>query len=65
MDFSDSKEEKLQALVDEYITHKQTTLMQMKKGLLGKEEFLEEARASVASRYQLTPRQTEEVVEAF
>ena len=35
-------EEGLQRLVDDYLTQKQASLMQMKKGLLDKKAFLQE-----------------------
>lgn len=62
---SNSTGERLQALVEEYITHKQTTLLQMKKGILGREAFLEEARMYVSTQYQMSLDETREVVDAF
>ena len=36
----------LQRLVEDFITQKQVLLIQVKKGVLGKEEFLQEAGCS-------------------
>ena len=58
-------EEKLQELVNEYITHKQTSLMQMKKGILSRKEFLREARAHVDAYFHLPPGLAEKVMSAF
>ena len=44
-------EDKLQELVNEYTTRKQPSLMQMKKGMMSKEEFLKEAEEYIAARY--------------
>ena len=41
----------MQKLVEEYTTHKQQSLMQMKKGLVSREAFLEEAAACIAEYY--------------
>lgn len=55
----------LQDLVNDYITQKQTSLMQMKRGILGREDFLKEARSHVQAHYSLDGRQTEELLTAF
>lgn len=60
-----SVEEGLQCLVNDYITQKQTSLMQMKKGILGREEFLEEAAQHIKAHYFLAPGQRERVLRAF
>ncbi|MCM1326252.1 MAG: Flp pilus assembly complex ATPase component TadA [Bacteroidales bacterium] len=60
-----SVEEGLQSLVNDYITQKQTSLIQMKKGILGKKEFLEEAAQHVKHRYFLDGEQREQIVKAF
>lgn len=41
----------MQKLVEEYTTHKQQSLMQMKKGLVSREAFLEEAAGCIAEYY--------------
>ncbi len=41
----------MQKLVEEYITRKQQSLMQMKKGLVSKGAFLEEAARHIAEYY--------------
>ena len=58
-------EERVQELVNEYLTHKQGTLLQMKKGALGREAFLEEARSHVQTHYALSPKGTETLMRAF
>ncbi|MCM1185183.1 MAG: Flp pilus assembly complex ATPase component TadA [Lachnoclostridium sp.] len=60
-----SVEEGLQSLVNDYITQKQTSLIQMKKGILGKKEFLEEAAQHVKHHYFLEAEQREQIVKAF
>ena len=58
-------EEGLQALVNDYITQKQTSLLQMKKGILGKEEFLKEAERHVRTYYGMSEKQGRRVLTAF
>ena len=58
-------EEGLQRLVDDYLTQKQTSLMQMKKGLLDKKAFLQEVENHVRMYYQLSPRGQTELLKAF
>ncbi len=58
-------EEALQSLVNDYITHKQASLLQMKKGILGKKEFLEEAAKHIKMRYFPDAKQAGQVVKAF
>lgn len=41
----------LQNLVNDYLTQKQTSLMQMKRGVIGKEEFLTDVRGHIADHY--------------
>ncbi len=47
-------EELLKTLLGDYLSHKQNSLMQMKKGIMDKEAFLAEARAYVRSSYALS-----------
>lgn len=58
-------EEGLQRLVDDYLTQKQTSLMQMKKGLIDKKAFLQEVENHVRMYYELTPRARTELLKAF
>ena len=44
-------DQSLQALVNDYITQKQQVLLQLKKGILSKEEFLEEVKKHIQSHY--------------
>lgn len=60
-----SVEEGLQSLVNDYITQKQASLIQMKKGILGKEEFLEEAAQHIKLHYSVDKKQQEQIVKAF
>lgn len=62
---TETKNDDLQNLVDDYITQKQTLLMQMKKGVLSREDFLAEVRSHIATHYQKNNRQTEELITAF
>ena len=58
-------EEGLQRLVDDYLTQKQTSLMQMKKGLLDKKAFLQEVENHVRLYYDLVPKARTELLKAF
>lgn len=62
---TETKNDDLQNLVNDYITQKQTLLMQMKKGVLSREDFLAEVRSHIATHYQKNNRQTEELITAF
>ena len=58
-------EDSLQDLVNDYITQKQSTLMQMKRGILGKEDFLAEAREYISAHYYADSGKAEELLTAF
>lgn len=60
-----SVEEGLQNLVNDYITQKQASLIQMKKGGLGRKEFLEEAAQHIRIHYSVDKGQREQIVKAF
>ncbi len=62
---TDTKNEALQTLVNDYITQKQATLMQMKRGILGREDFLAEVKSHITTHYYRDARQAEELLEAF
>ena len=47
----------MQKLVEEYTTRKQQSLMQMKKGLVSKEAFLEEAKSCIAEYYHRSAKE--------
>ena len=49
------REDLLQELVEDYTTGKQQSLMQMKKGQLTKEGFLEETKRHIDMYYVLPP----------
>ena len=55
----------LQNLVNDFTTQKQQLLMQMKKGVLGKEAFLQEVREHIISYYPMSQTQVEQLVESF
>lgn len=55
----------LQKLVEDYLTQKQTSLMQMKKGVLGKQEFLQEVRNHVKQYYQMSELESENLLKVF
>ncbi|MBE5873166.1 MAG: CpaF family protein [Lachnospiraceae bacterium] len=55
----------LQELVNDYITQKQTELLQLKKGLLGKEEFLSQVRAHIKNFYSLSPGEERQLSKEF
>lgn len=57
--------EMLQELVNDYITQKQMLLLQVKKGSLSKEEFLQEARKHVAHYYELKASDEERLIKSF
>ncbi|MBR1853945.1 MAG: CpaF family protein [Lachnospiraceae bacterium] len=58
-------DEGLKRLLDDYLTQKQNSLMQLRKGSLGKEEFLKEARQHL-HRYDPHSRDLEwKIIEAF
>lgn len=48
-----TRETGLQRLVEDYLTHKQMSLMQMKKGILDRRVFLQEAEAHVRQYYSM------------
>ena len=58
-------EDSLQRLVDDYLTQKQTSLMQMKKGVLDKEAFLAEAGKHITLYYNLSKKEQEKLLKAF
>lgn len=55
----------LQNLVNDYITQKQNSLMQMKRGVLGREEFLTEVRGHIETYYYKEQNQIEELLTGF
>lgn len=58
-------EEELQNLVNDYITQRQSSLLQMKKGLLDKHDFLREVEEHLRNRYNLSSREQEHLLKAF
>ncbi len=60
-----SVDEGLQRLVNDYITQKQSALMQMKKGVMGKGEFLADVRRHIGACYHVPPQTGEELLRAF
>jgi pilus assembly protein CpaF len=60
-----SVDEGLLCLVNDYITTKQNSLLQMKKGLLSREDFLSEAKAHMQSKYVMEDDMYSDVIDAF
>lgn len=60
-----SLEEELQNLVNDYITQRQSSLMQMKKGLLDRKDFLKEVGEHLRNHYHLPPGEEELLLKAF
>lgn len=58
-------EEGLRQLVDDYLTQKQTSLMQMRRGTLSKEAFLQEAAEHLRHRGQTDEELAKQILEAF
>lgn len=65
IEYCPAEEELLQKLVEDYTTGKQQSLMQMKKGQISKEGFLEEAARHVTAYYNLDRQQRERLLEQF
>lgn len=61
----ESIDEGVQSLVNDYITTKQSSLLQMKKGILSREEFLYEAECHLQSRYISEEPVLREIIKAF
>lgn len=57
--------ELLGRLIDDYSTKKQPSLIQMKKGLISRESFLEEAEQYAQASYAISPRQVRELISLF
>ncbi len=60
-----SSEELLQNLIDDYTTTKQLELVQMHKGVIEKEQFLQGARKHLANYYTPTEEVANEVIKFF
>ena len=58
-------ENDLQNLVNDYITQKQNSLLQMRKGVLDREDLLAEVRAHIKAHYGLDAKQEEELLRGF
>lgn len=58
-------EDGLQRLVEDYLTQKQTSLMQMKKGVIDKEEFLQEAELHVQQYYEISEAERKRLMKSF
>lgn len=57
--------ELLGRLIDDYSTKKQPSLIQMKKGLISRESFLQEAEQYAQASYAISPRQVRELISLF
>ncbi len=58
-------EERLECLVSDYTGRKQTSLIQMRKGLVSRERFLEEARQYIKEHFETSESEEEELVNVF
>ncbi len=58
-------QDRLGELVNDYLTQKQAVLMQVKKGNMSREEFLEEVRNHIDHYYPYSAKQREELLERF
>lgn len=58
-------EEILQELVNDYLTQKQGSLMQMRRGVMMREEFLEEAKHYIEEHYQRSGKELENLLYSF
>lgn len=62
---NDLVEEGLRELVDDYLTQKQTSLMQMRRGSLSREQFMQEAWEHLRRRSQVEEHLIQQILEAF
>lgn len=62
---TEEKNTDLQNLVNDYITQKQNSLMQMKRGILGRTEFLEEVRSHIEAYYHKDRERIQELLNGF
>lgn len=60
-----STAEELQNLVNDYITQRQSALMQLKRGALSREEFLAEAQSYITAHYHMDAGRTEKLLSDF
>lgn len=60
-----TQEERLQSLVNDYTSKKQPSLIQMKKGVISREAFLEEASQHIQEYYEVYAGEQEELLQAF
>lgn len=58
-------EDGLQKLVDDYLTQKQTSLMQMKKGVLDRKAFLQGVERHLDNYYEIDDKERTELLKAF
>lgn len=61
----DYVDQRLRELVDDYLTQKQISLMQMRRGSIGREQFMQEAAEHLRRREHVAQDTEEEILEAF
>ncbi len=61
----DTLEERLDNMVNEYTTRKQLSLIQMKKGIISREDFLEEAREYIHAYLEVSEGEEKKLIKAF
>lgn len=64
-EYCSAEEELLQKLVEDYTTGKQQSLVQMKKGMISREGFLQEAARHVTAYYNLEGKRRDRLLEQF
>lgn len=65
MEQKDDVSEGLRELVDDYLTQKQASLMQMRRGSLSREQFMQDAWEHLRRRKYLEDNLAEQILEAF
>ncbi len=65
LQLNDDVSQGLQELVDDYLTQKQLSLMQMRRGSLSKEQFLREAREHLEKHSRVDAEAKGQILEAF
>lgn len=58
-------DERLESLVGDYTTRKQSSFIQMRRGIISREEFLEEVREHIREDYEVTEQECGELQKAF
>lgn len=65
IEYCDAEDDLLQQLVEDYTSQKQQSLIQMKKGLVEKNAFLEEAKKHIETYYHRDAQKDRSLLDAF